>query len=162
VQDKVFAELDQESLRRTQQLLRDFSPKLLREMNRAIVETAEGVTQSAGIRLRTLQQTMSMDMSKPWPEDAAARYRVRMTSGLVQLLQRTRGGCIVEFAGRANPQGRGSQRGRTLINTLNERYGPTGRLLWHEFDRDAPALMARIDVIVRDAETELNMQLGLD
>jgi hypothetical protein len=154
-----FVEVDQASLERTVYLLRTFAPKLLVEMRKAIVAAGEDVTHSAGIRLRTLQQTMSMDQTKPWPENAAGKYRVRVTGNLIQLRNDTRGGSIIEFAGRKNPGGL-TPRGATLIASLNERYGSTGRLLWHDFDIKEPEVMANIGRIVNDAEDEVNMQLG--
>ena len=67
--------------------------------------------------------------------------------------------CKDVFAGRKNPGGL-TPRGAKLIATLNERYGPTGRVLWHDMDIIGPAMMADVARVVLEAETEINAQLA--
>lgn len=86
--------------------------------------------------------------------DTAAGYRVRGRQGLYSIKNRTRGAAILEFAGKVNPQGNTPQ-GASLIRTLEQRYGPPGRIAWAAWDAQKDQVTAELVAIVAEAEREI-------
>jgi hypothetical protein len=84
---------------------------------------------------------------------SAAGYRVSVQQRGVAIANRARGAAIVEFAGRLHPQGR-TPRGRTLIATLNARYGPPARLaepaVLSRRQRLEAAMEAAVEAVARE------------
>ena len=154
--DRVEIEVDQASLKLTQDYLRKFAPDLLGQLRRQLSAEGRVVTRAAGARLRGLQQTHGTNYGKP--DDAAQRYSVRTTKALIQLRNPARGAAIVEFAGKANPGGL-TPRGASLIATLNERYGAPGRVLYQAFDEARPAMMENVERLVRATEANYSERM---
>lgn len=157
--DSQYVVVDQLALRETQAELRLFAPEVLRRLRAELKLEAESVTKSASAYLRERSQT---DWYKP--DYAAAHYTVRQRGGLLQLYNATRGASITEYAGHVSPAGK-SARGATLINTLNQRYGPTtagvggGRILWASWHESEPVILGNVARLVEQATADMNARL---
>jgi len=155
---QVMVEVDSLSVANMRRDLRMFAPLLLGTVDTLLREQGQPIVDEAAARLRALAQTHGVDRFGD-PDDAADQYKVRITSkGLVQLVNKSRGASILEFAGKTN-QYTHTDRGRTLVNTLNERYGQPGRLLWQAWDEHSEAVQAKVVAIVHDAEAALQRLL---
>jgi len=51
-------------------------------------------------------------------------------------------------------------RTRSLIDTLNARYGPPGRFLWREWDASGDRYMEQVDAEIKAVEAEYSARLG--
>jgi len=90
---------------------------------------------------------------------ASARgYRVSRSGRGVAIRNSARGAVISEFAGALHPQGV-TPRGRTLISTLNARYGEPGRLAWAAVDRRRAQIDAQVQATVEAIERRYRMAL---
>ena len=158
-QVEVIVAVDGDELKRLQTDLRMFAPKLLVQLRRQLAAAGERVTGRAGTRLASLQQTHGTYNGQP--DDAASHYRMRTTMNLMQLYNMRRGAAMVENAGRTNVYTH-TDRGRTLVATLNERYGRPGRVLWRAYYEQSPAMLADVRRLVSAAEDELTAQLNAD
>lgn len=83
------------------------------------------------------------------------RTRLRTRKGItkVQVYNDTPQGMILEFAG--STSGGKTKQGQSLINTLNAKYGKTGRFMWEAYDELKP----RIDLMVQMAISEVERAL---
>ena len=151
--------VDQLALREVQAELRLFAPELLRKLRTELKAEAMSVAKSAGAYLRERSQT---DWFKS--DYAADHYTVRQRSGLLQLYNVTRGASILEYAGHVSPGGK-TERGATLIRTLNQRYGSIasgpkqGRILWASWHEAEPIILENVARLVEQAEAGMNAKL---
>mgnify|MGYP000889122399 CR=1 FL=1 len=113
-------------------------PKLRRNLDREL-KTAVGTV--AGAAARKVRSRTGA---------TAAGYKVQMRSGRYKVVNKTRGGAILEFA--AVPH---CPQGATLVGTLNEEYGKPGRLLWDAWDTMEPYVTDTVRRIVDEASDEL-------
>lgn len=139
--------VDVDNLEEIRQGLNDFDPRVRLALDRTIRRSLQSV---AGEAAATLHDG---------PGGGRRQYRVERRKGGYRLINRDRGATISEFAGARNPQGL-TPRGRTLIQTLNEAYGPPGRIAWAAWDRRREQVDREVVAAIAAAERELDMFLG--
>jgi hypothetical protein len=118
--------------------LEEIDPKLRRGLNREIKQAVDTVAQAAGRQIDSRSG------------ETAAGYKVRRRGNSFRVVNSTRGAAILEFA--AVPK---CPQGVSLVNTLNEKYGKPGRILWDSWDTMAPFVTDRLRQLVDDAAIEL-------
>jgi hypothetical protein len=166
--------IDEFQLKRDRDLLRLFAPKVLREVDAELRGDAQSVADAASSDVAHRAQTIHSDPTKI---DTVGSYKVSvggtsyrggvpgtrysgaLQGNVLKIKTWARGGSILEFAGKKNPQGL-TPRGATLIATLNQRYGQPGRVLWDEWDKQEPRVLAAVEATVLRAEAILTEQLG--
>lgn len=159
-----------EGLTETRALLKQFDPDLLKRLDRRL-----------NIVARDLKSGAQTNFEKTGASGSAYVIRTRnQVSGFSKSVQAGHGNrvtstvspgerwstdptvlaAIFELAnGVRNSQPQNVQRTKSLIATLNSRYGSTGRFLWQAWDdRSGPAL-ASIAVEIKDVEAEYTARL---
>lgn len=94
-----------------------------------------------------------------------SQLRSRESVTVVKVLNETRQGQILEFAG-STTNGSGirrtkngvvpSNQGRNLIASLNSKYGETGRFMWAAYDALEPYIVDEVNDAVREVEEFLD------
>ena len=113
-------------------------PELRRRLDRDVGEAVARVARAAAARVDSRTGR------------TAAGYRVSRRRGVWRVVNRELGATILEFA--QTPRCR---RGETLIRTLDAKYGPPGRILWHSWERLGPSVAEDVQRIIRDAEMRI-------
>lgn len=116
-------------------------------------------------RLRTIGSLVAETARRSAPEGRTGklkagyrtRLRTRGSSVKVQVRNDTRQGMILEFAGSAS-RGK-TERGKTLIKTLDDRYGQPGRFMWDAYDVLEPFIIDQAGAAVRQVESDLDARL---
>ena len=144
-------QVDYTRLARIREALEAFPPKVRLSVNRDLRQAGTAVTSEAAGRVRALATRGT--------GETARSYRTQVRARGIRIVSKARGGSILEFAGKVNPAGKTVQ-GASLIRTLNERYGPPGRILWAAWDKRAVEVNARITATVEAAERMLQSSLG--
>jgi hypothetical protein len=129
------------------QALAEVDPKLRRDFEKHLRTRLRVVAGAAGAKVSSRATTSRGG-------GTADAYRVATRRNLFQIKNRTVGAALLEFAGKVNPQGKTPQ-GAALIRTLQERYGPPGRIAWATWDAQRGDVVRDLRVIVADAEREL-------
>jgi hypothetical protein len=122
----------------------EVDPKLKRRLNRDLKSPVDTVAQTASRQVETRSPSSG----------TAEGYKVQRRGSSFKIVNRTRGAMILEFA--AVPH---CPQGVSLVNTLNEKYGAPGRILWDAWDTMEGWVTDRVASIVRDAESELDRLL---
>ena len=136
----VLTKVDTQHLELIRARLRVFAPKLQVALDAELRQAARPVTDAAESELRSRAQQIS----------SGSHYGLRRSKGLLAIFSRTRGSAIAEFAAVAH-----SRQGATLIATLNDRYGPPGRLLWDAWDSHSEEFMVGVKATVAASEAKL-------
>lgn len=136
-------QIDYLQLTRVREGLSVFAPQCLTVVNDRLRRAGRTVTEEASADVEAHATTHRA-------HDTAAGYKVQVRAKGVRLVNATQGGAILELA--ANPQ---CQQGRSLVSTLNERYGQPGRILWAAWDRNAERVNAEVAGTVAEAERAL-------
>jgi len=144
-----YIDIDVSQLERVQLQLSQFDPQLRRELNKRLRKAADVVRAEASATVRSRATTHSRSSRR-----TASSYRVQVRAKGIRVIGSTPGAAILEFAGKASGEGR-TARGRTLIRTLNERYGQPGRVLWAAFDRHKEQVEADVREAVAWAEEQI-------
>jgi hypothetical protein len=124
--------------------LEEVDPKLKRRLNRDLKSAVDTVAQTASRQVDTRSPSSG----------TADGYKVQRRGSSFKIANRTRGAMILEFA--AVPH---CPQGASLVNTLNEKYGAPGRILWDAWDTLEGWVTDKVADIVRDAESELDRLL---
>ncbi len=136
-------------IERTRRLLRQLAPECLAAVDAKLKQAGGEVTGEANSRIATLAETHGTASPR-----SAGSYRTQVNAKGIRITTRARGAAIIEFAGKLNPTGK-TERGRSLIATLNDRYGEPGRIIWAAWDERSEGTMAAIQEIVIEAEKAL-------
>jgi len=154
-----------EGLTETRALLKKFEPDLLKRLNLR-----------TGAVARDLQSGAQANFDKTGGGGPAYRIRTRnrvsgfsksVLADMGSVSSKERWGtdpsvlaAIFEFArGVRNSQPQNVQRTKSLIATLNSRYGPTGRFLWQAWDDRKGVALASIDAEIKAVEAEYTARL---
>lgn len=153
--DKVGTSIEIEGVGKTIRALKEFTPDIHKDMNKAI-RTALNWTKQAAIA--------------KYPKGA---YTVRINKKKILGSVATAGGAsapswndaapgvraaIFEFAG-SQQQGKSPQ-AQALIASLNSRYGTPGRFLWSAWDETGDQVTDSIRAVVKRAEARLQERLN--
>ncbi len=155
--------IDEARLKRDRELLGLFAPHLLHKLDAQLLAEARPVAHAAGLRFALLARThRDHNSAESFQTTLTKQHMPRnkatgISGGLVRIRSRARGAAIVEFAGDRNPHGK-TPRGRTLIETLNERYGEPGRVLWQAWDDRQQFVLWAVRRLVEAAETTLQTE----
>lgn len=83
-----------------------------------------------------------------------SQLRSRKSVTVVKVMNDTRQGQILEFAGSAS-SGK-TRQGKALIASLNSKYGETGRFMWAAYDMLEPYVVDQVNDAVREVEEFLD------
>lgn len=140
--------VDHTRLERVREGLRLFAPKTLRQVDAEIRQAGKRATMQADGIVASRARSHG-------DGDTVGSYKVQVRAGGVRLHSSAMGATVLEdWRAPKSPQG------RTLINTLNERYGPPGRVLWRSWRDNEDATNAEVAAIVKRAESELQAFTG--
>jgi len=159
-----------EGLRETRALLKKFEPDLLKRLDLRIGAVARdlksgaqanlektGVGGPPAYRIKTRNRVSRGGFSKAVLADFGSVSPKERWSTDPSVLA-----AIFEFArGVRNSQPQNVQRTKSLIATLNSRYGSTGRFLWSAWDDRKGAALASIDAEIKAVEAEYTARLRL-
>jgi hypothetical protein len=155
--------VDVADIPQTRALLARFEPDLLKRLDSELTAIAVNlkrraqsyiaVTGVTGTAYRVLTRTRQGRFSK---SVTTARGHARHWGDAPGQLA-----AIFEFAnGVRDAEPQNVQRTRSLIDTLNARYGKPGRFLWAAWDDRAAADMAAVDATVKAVEAEYSARLS--
>jgi hypothetical protein len=150
----------------TRTLLARFEPDLLKRMNadldvitRKLREGAQRNferTGATGTAYRTRTRTRVAGFSKGVTTTPGSVARGEKWSSEPGVLAR-----VFELAnGVRNAMPQNAQRVRSLIATLNARYGQPGRFLWQEWDEQKAESLAAVKLTVEQVEAEYTRRLA--
>lgn len=137
------AEIVIEGLDADRNALEDLEPALRRKLDRDLLTALKSVSQTAATEVDSRTG------------ETAKGYRVKRRGNAFRIENRTRGAAILEFA--AVPH---CPQGQSLVNTLNEKYGAPGRILWGAWDAMEPYVLDKVRGIVEDAEFEIERRMA--
>jgi hypothetical protein len=157
--------VDTEGITETRALLRRFEPDLLKRLDRRVSLVA-----------RNLQSGAQANLGKTGVTGDAYRVRTRnRVSGFSKAVTVDFGSvgarehwssdpsvlaAIFEFArGVRNSLPQNVQRTKSLIATLNSRYGSTGRFLWQAWDDQKGVALPSIATEIKDVEAEYTARM---
>jgi hypothetical protein len=143
-----YIDIDVAQLERVQLQLSQFDPQLRRELNKRLRKAADVVRAEASATVRSRATTHSRSSRR-----TASSYRVQVRGSSIRIVGPTLGAFILEFAGKGTKNRK--PRGRTLIRTLDERYGKPGRIMWAAFDRHKEQVEADTREAVAWAESQI-------
>lgn len=157
--------IDISGVTETRALLRRFEPDLLKRLESQLNAVA-----------RDLRNEAQVNFSATGVGAAAYRIRTRSRAGGFSKSVTTVGGSVArgqkwssepgvlanifEFmAAPRDAQPQNVPRVRSLIATLNARYGAPGRFLWEAWDDGSDGYLAEIDAAIRSVEAEYSARL---
>lgn len=136
-------------LKSTQEALKAIDPLLSKAMDREL----RGAVNQVRSKARSLAPARTGDLRRGIvTRKGSARRRGQVDW---QVRSTTRQGAILELAAAGH-----TKRGRSLVATLNARYGSPGRFVWEAWDQTKSGVYGRIAATVRQTEDLINTRLG--
>jgi HK97 gp10 family phage protein len=86
------------------------------------------------------------------------KYRV----GVIEVQQTNAAGAIFDMAGRAFPNGRGTEgaaRGAEMVARLNRHFGRGSRSMWPAAEKELPKVISQVEKVVDQMSKTLNQEL---
>lgn len=149
----------------TRALLKKFEPDLLKRLNARLTVAAGSLRRGAQANFEKTGASGDAYRIKTRNRVSGFSKSVISTASTVPLGQRWSSNpgtlaAVFEFAnGVSAAQPQNVQRTKSLIATLNSRYGSTGRFLWSAWDAQKEASLASIDAEIKAVEAEYTARL---
>ena len=139
-------------LRDTRKALKELEPETLKGLDREMRRILRTVTDSA----KATAPRRTGEMAKGYKPSLGKANRLKSSYGW-NIVNKTRQGSILEFAGKAS-RGNTTQ-GRSLIESLDRSYGKPGRFLWSAWDRHKGEVMPSVERAVQDTERAIQQMM---
>ena len=159
------AAIDVANIPQTRGLLARFEPDLMKRLDsrlgavtRDIKSGAQALferTGATGTAYRVKSRNSvgrSRSRSRPSPAACSAGEKWSSEPGVLAAI-------FELMAAPRDAQPQNVERVRSLIRTLNERYGTPGRFLWETWDERGEGALKEVDAAVREAEAEYTARL---
>lgn len=152
--------------------------KTLRKMEPELAKEYRGLMRAAGVPLQAEARSLIPTQSPldnwgqwrgGWSSKAKTGVRIKVNTGgkkrrigVLELKQNDASGAIFDMAGRAFPNGRGTEggeRGANMVARLNRHFGRASRALWPAAEKHLPRITQTVGDIVERMSDSLNKEL---
>lgn len=157
--------IDLENIPQTRALLRRFGPDLLKSLDSRLNAVARDLRNEAQVRFSNTGVSADAYRIRSRSRVDGFSKSVTTKGGFVAAGQKwssepgVLAGIFELMAAPRNAQPQNVPRVRSLIATLNERYGTPGRFLWEAWDDNGDAYMSEVDAAIRAVEAEYTARL---
>lgn len=150
--------IDVRNVDQVKRVLRIVEPELAKEMTVRFREAGSVIAREARAKTprRTGASRRSIRVYQGGKKIGSGSRGRRRLAGF-RVIQRAKGGSIIEFAKNA-PSGK--KQAISLVKNLSAKYGEPGRFMWAAYDRNKAEVDGKFQSAVRDAEAKLNAKLG--